>query len=60
MGNWAMDDSSILMRRYIVLAVLAVFSFVGVIILMTRVGRNVAHSDPSLDWKFNPNIKTRD
>ena len=55
-----MDDSTVLMRRYLVLFLLAVFAMVAVIVLMTRVGRGMAERDPNLDWKLNPNLRTQD
>lgn len=33
---------------------------VTVIVLLTRVGREVARTDTSLDWNFNPNLRTGD
>lgn len=48
------------MRRYLMLVLLAVFVVVTLIVLMTRVGRGMANRDPGLDWKHNPNIKTGD
>ena len=55
-----MDDSTVLMRRYLVLALLAVLAMVAVIVLMTRVGRGMAERDPNLNWKLNPNLRTED
>lgn len=55
-----MDDSTVVMRRYLVLFVLAVLAVVAVIVLMTRVGRGMAERDPNLDWKLNPNLRTQD
>lgn len=54
------DDGSLLVRRYWFFAVLIIFSFLTLIVMMTRVGRSVADSDPLLDIRANPNIITSD
>jgi hypothetical protein len=54
------DDSSAIMRRYLMMAVAVVFLIVMAIVLLTRVGRGVADRDPSLDWRMNPNLRTGD
>ena len=41
------------------MALLAILA-VTVIVLLTRVGREVARTDTSLDWNFNPNVRTGD
>lgn len=58
--NLTMDESTVLMRRYLVLVFLAMFAMVTLIVLMTRVGRDAAERDPSLDWRTNPNVRTGD
>lgn len=58
--NLTMDESTVLMRRYLVLVFLAMFAMVTLIVLMTRVGRDAAERDPSLDWRANPNVRTGD
>lgn len=55
-----MDDSTVLIRRYLVVAMLAVFAVVTVIVLMTQVGRGVAERDRNLDWRANPHVRTGD
>ncbi|XP_065919226.1 zinc finger protein-like 1 homolog [Dysidea avara] len=54
------DDGSFLVRRYWFFAVLIIFSFLSLIVLMTRVGRSIADNDPLLDIRANPNIITND
>lgn len=49
-----------LLRRYLMLALLVALIMVTMILLMTRVGRGVASKDPALDWRHNPNLRTRD
>lgn len=58
--NLTMDDSTVLMRRYLVLVLIGVFVVVSLIVFMTRVGRRSAEQDPNLDWRFNPNLRTGD
>ena len=58
--NITMDESTVLLRRYLVLIFLAMFAVVTIIVLMTRVGRSVAEREPSLDWRTNPNVRTGD
>ena len=58
--NLTMDESTVLMRRYLVLVFLAMFAMVTLIVLMTRVGRGAAERDPSLDWRANPHVRTGD
>lgn len=54
------DDGAFLVRHYWFFAILIIFSFISLIVLMTRVGRSVANSDPLLDIRANPNIITND
>ena len=54
------DDSTVIMRRYLLMAVCVVFFVTVAIVMLTRVGRGVADRDPSLDWRTNPNLKTGD
>ena len=58
--HWSVGDSGPVMRRYLLLIFVCVVLAVTAILLLTRVGRGLAERDPSLDWKFNPNIRTGD
>ena len=44
-------------KRYFVIVVLVCLAAVTIIILLTRVGRKSAETNPYLDWKLNTNIK---
>ena len=45
-------------RRSLFLVALIVLVIVTVIVLLTRVGREVANKDAALDWNLNPNLRT--
>lgn len=58
--TFSVDDGTAMMRRYLVVAFLVVLAIVTLIILLTRVGREMAEKDPSLNWKYNPHLKISD
>ncbi len=50
-----LDES---MSRFLCVVGLIVCLTVLLILVLTRVGREVAKQDATLDWNFNPHIKT--
>ena len=52
------DNSNATMKRYVLLVLLFFFFVVTLIVLMTRVGQKSGDHRTSMDWKFNPQIKT--
>ena len=51
------EDTSITIKRYLIVILLVVGGMVTLIILMTRVsGRSIATSDT--DWKHNTHVRT--
>ena len=53
----SLDDSSVAIKRNLIIFLIVCGSIVALIIFITRVG-STRDTSGNLDWKFNPSIRT--